>query len=75
VVTDADGAEVARLAVTTEAEPFAALHNFDGSRLLVSREPFEPVQPARTFLVIDLNCLDCTESFQNLGSAASAALL
>ncbi len=73
VITDQTGAEVATFDVTTDDQPWAVLHDFDGHRVLVSREAWEPALPARTFFLIDLDCVECGlgEPFTT-GSAASA---
>jgi hypothetical protein len=76
VVTDAIGTEVARFDVTTDEQPFAVLHDFDGRRILVSREAWEPALAPRTFFIIDLECIECGlgEPFTTPG-AASADLM
>lgn len=75
VITDQTGAEIATFDVTTDEQPWAVLHDFDGRRILISREAWEPALPARTFFLIDLDCLECGlgEPFTT-GSAASADL-
>ncbi|MDH3499777.1 MAG: hypothetical protein OEM97_06615, partial [Acidimicrobiia bacterium] len=76
VVTHSSGPEEARIDLTTDEQPYAVLHDFDGRYVLVSREAWEPALAARTFFVIDLGCADCGlgEPFTT-GSAASADLM
>lgn len=64
VVEDQEGTELTRFRVSNDLEPFVLLHDFDGRRVLLSREPFEPAAGPQTFLLIDLVCgWDCTEFF------------
>jgi hypothetical protein len=63
-----------RIPLTTDERPFAALHDFDGRRVLVSIEPWEPALPPRLFTMIDLECEDCTVSFESLGFASGALI-
>lgn len=61
VVMTTDGAELARIELGNENQPWARLHDFDGRRVIVSVEPLEPAFPPTTVYVIDLECADCTE--------------
>jgi hypothetical protein len=53
-------------------EAYARIHDFDGRRLIVSRAPYEPALPPETYLLVDLACDGCTETF--VEAAATAAL-
>lgn len=53
-------------------EAYARLHDFDGQRVIVSRGPYEPALPPETYMVIDLACPECTETF--IEAAATATL-
>ncbi len=54
VVSDASGAELARIEMGSEQQPWVRLHDFDGRRVVVSVEPMEPAFPPTTVYVIDL---------------------
>ena len=70
VVTGPDGER--RLPLTTDERPFATLHDFDGRRVLVSIEPYEPALPPRLFTIIDLECETCDVRFESPGFATGA---
>lgn len=75
VVTDPAGSDIARIGFTTDERFWGVLHDFDGRRILVSREGWEPALGPRTFFIIDLACPDCGlgDPFE-IDIAASAAL-
>lgn len=60
VVTEG-GDEVLRMEVGGEQLPYVNIHDFDGRRLIIGAEPFEPALPPVTAWIIDLECADCTE--------------
>ncbi len=61
VILDQSGSELIRFQVGTYERPYATIHDFDGRRIIVSVEPFEPAAAPRTVYVIDLECASCTE--------------
>ena len=63
---------VADVIVGTTDEPWVRVHDFDGRTLIVSRGNVVDHIPEETFLVIDLGCSSCTETFT--AEATSAAL-
>lgn len=68
VVEDAaTGRELGRFPVTTGERPYAAIHDFDGRRVIVSRFPYEPANPPMTVLFLDLECWDCGRSIETAG--------
>jgi hypothetical protein len=52
-------------------EAYARLHDFDGQRVIVSRGPYEPALPPETYMVIDLACPECTETFIEAAATAT----
>ena len=61
-----------RIPLTTDDRPFATIHDFDGTRVLVSIEPYEPALPPRLFTIIDLECETCDVTFESPGFANGA---
>jgi hypothetical protein len=72
LVVTRNGEPVLDLRIGGPIEAYARIHDFDGQRLIVSRGPYEPALPPETFLVIDLACPGCTETF--IEASATAAL-
>ena len=68
VVRSTDGEELARIEVGSQMEPWAAIQDFDGRRVVVAVEPHEPAFAPRTIYVIDLECADCTEVVETPGA-------
>jgi hypothetical protein len=78
VITDDAGTELLRLPIGSEQRPLAVLHDFDGRRVIVSAEPWEPAAAPRTVWIVDLECVACTQtvdagpdSFDLIGIATS----
>lgn len=68
VVEDAStGEDLTTLVLGTSERPYLRIHDFDGRRLIVSREPQEPAYPPMTVIVIDLECADCTREIETSG--------
>jgi hypothetical protein len=60
VVTEG-GEEVLRLEVGGDQLPHVNIHDFDGRRLILGAEPFEPAVPPVTAWIVDLECAGCTQ--------------
>ena len=60
VVTEG-GQEVLRMEVGGDQLPIVNIHDFDGRRLIIGAEPFEPALPPVTAWIIDLECATCTQ--------------
>lgn len=60
VVTEG-GEEVLRMEVGGDQLPYVNIHDFDGRRLILGAEPFEPAIPPVTAWIIDLECASCTQ--------------
>ncbi len=67
VVTDTAGDELVRITLGTEQDPFVKLHDFDGRRVVVSQEGWEPALAPRTVFIIDLECGDCPVETVEIG--------
>jgi hypothetical protein len=68
VVEDASTGEVlTTLVLGTYERPYLRIHDFDGRRLIVSREPHEPAFAPLTVFIIDLECADCTREIETSG--------
>lgn len=68
VVEDAATGEVlTTLVLGTYERPYLRIHDFDGRRLIVSREPHEPAYAPLTVFIIDLECGDCTQVIETSG--------
>jgi hypothetical protein len=63
VVTEG-GEEVLRMEVGGDQLPYVNIHDFDGRRLIIGGEPFEPALPPVTAWIIDLECADCTQRIE-----------
>lgn len=59
IVSDLAGDELVRITLGSEQDPFVKLHDFDGRRVVVSQEGWEPALAPRTVFIIDLECSDC----------------
>ena len=70
-VLDDGGVIVADVIVGTTDEPWVRVHDFDGRTLIVSRGNVVDHIPEETFLVIDLGCSSCTETFTAQGTSAA----
>ncbi|NND01735.1 MAG: hypothetical protein HKN91_03025 [Acidimicrobiia bacterium] len=55
LTVDSEG-ELFRVKVSTEAERVVRLHDFDGRRVLLSRQAAEPVGSNATYILIDTEC-------------------
>ena len=64
VAATEDGEEVLRMEVGSEQRPYVYIHDFDGRRLILGAEPFEPAVPPVTVWIIDLECATCTERIE-----------
>ena len=60
IITDDNGAELLRFEIGDFERPYVTLHDFDGRRVIVSKEPFEPAAAPRTVYLVDLECPGCT---------------
>ncbi len=59
VVADTGGGEVARVLVGTDVQDVLIIHDFDGERIVVSRQSEEPALSQQALFVIDLDCAGC----------------
>ncbi len=59
VVADTGGGEVARVRVGTDVQDVVLIHDFDGERIVVSRQSEEPALSQQALFVIDLDCSGC----------------
>jgi hypothetical protein len=68
VVEDSSTGEIlTTLVLGTYERPYLRIHDFDGRRLIVSREPYEPANPPSTVFIIDLECGNCTQVIETTG--------
>jgi hypothetical protein len=68
VVEDAATGDILTTRVLgTYEQPYLRIHDFDGRRLIVSREPYEPANPPLTVFIIDLECGNCTQVIETNG--------
>jgi hypothetical protein len=68
VLDDSSTGEVlTTLVLGTYERPYLRIHDFDGRRLIVSREPYEPANPPSTVFIIDLECGNCTQVIETTG--------
>jgi hypothetical protein len=67
VITE-DGSEVLRMTVGSTDRPYIRIDAFDGRRVIVVAEPYEPALPPMTAWIIDLECPDCTERIETQGA-------
>lgn len=64
VIEDDAGRELLRFEIGDFERPYVTLHDFDGRRLIFSKEPFEPAAAPRTVFLVDLECPGCTQVFE-----------
>lgn len=64
LIVSEDGEELVRIAVGSEQRPYVNIHDFDGRRLIIGAEPFEPAVPPVTAWIIDLECAGCTQRIE-----------
>ncbi len=64
VIEDDAGRELLRFEIGDFERPYVTLHDFDGRRLIFSKEPFEPAAAPRTVYFVDLECPGCTQVFE-----------
>jgi hypothetical protein len=72
LVISREGEALLDVRIGGPVEAYARLHDFDGRYVIVSRGPYEPALPPETYMVIDLACPECTETF--IEAAATATL-
>ncbi len=70
-VLDEGGAVVASFPYGGSAAFVVDLNDFDGRRLMMSRGPEEPAQPLWEYVVVDLECPECTETFDAFAGTAA----
>jgi hypothetical protein len=71
VIELTEGGELLRQTIASP-EWFVRLHDFDGARVIVSREPFEPAIAPQVFFLYNLTCGDaCTQRFYSQGGEAA----
>ncbi len=70
VARTSDGSEVARIPAGTDTQDIVLVHDFDGERIVLSRQAPEPALSQQVMFVLDLGCAGCAGRVDTVAAGA-----